>query len=385
MRSADGQNGGEQRSIGWRLWMLVRHDFGRKLTALIVAVALWYSLANRLTLDRRIQLQVREVASRAEAEQLRSTAPAVYLVVPPDFIVSNMSRKTIRVDVRGNKDEVRNMELSAILEVELDALGSQDEAVIPLPLVRTLFKVQGGEPSLTEFDVKPPVLDIRLARRREAEITLGPQNVVVVGRPREGYAFDESSIRVAPNRVRISGPISQVESLARNPEQLKLVPIDIEGRILEVSQQVGIDVEKVDRSVALLTTGGLVEVSIPVRPREITKELLSVPVDYRNEDALRMKKRRVVFATETIDLLVTGPRSVLEGLTREELAERILPVFDWSQVTLTLGDEPVRIFRGVGLPDSVRITDSDGRPAEIHYSLESTDSDPRSVTDGEAP
>jgi len=378
------KNQERSRSFGTWLWMLFRNDIGRKLTALIVAVALWYSLANRLTLDRRIQLQVREVASRVEADQLRSTAPALYLVVPPELIVSNASRKTIRVDVRGHKDEVRNLELSAVLEIEPDALGSQDEAVISVPLVQSLFKVQGGEFGLTDFDVKPSVLDIRLARRREVEITLGSENVVVVGRPREGYAFDESSIRVAPNRVRISGPISQVETLARNSDQLKLVPIDVDGRILEVSQQVGIDVEKVDRSVSLLTTGGLVEVSIPVRPKEITKELLSIRVSYENEDALRMDKRRVVSATETIDLLVTGPRSVLEGLTREQLAERIRPVFDWGQVTLTLGDEPVRIYRD-GLPDSVHVTDGDGRPAEIHYSLESTDSDSRSPLDGELP
>jgi hypothetical protein len=384
MSRGNGHGGSLERPLGRRLWMLVRHDIGRKIMALVVAVALWYSLATRLTLDRRIQLEVREVASRAEAEQLRSSAPAVYLVVPPEFIVRDKPRRHVRVDVRGNKDEVRNMELSAILEIELDALGGQDEAVIPMPLVRSLFKVQGGEFSLSEFDVKPPKLDIRLARRREAEITLGPENVVVVGRPLEGYTFDQNSIRVAPNRVRISGPISQVEMLAGHPEQLKLVPINIDRRILEVSQQVGIDVEKVDRSVTLLTTGGLVEVSIPVRPRDITKELLSVHVTYENEDLLLLNKRRVVFATETIDLLVTGPRSVLEGLTREQLAERIRPMFDWSQVTLTLGDEPVSIFR-IGLPDSVRVTDSEGRPAEIHYSLETTDSDSMSVTDGETP
>jgi hypothetical protein len=385
MSGSNGSRTADKGPFGRRVWMLFRHDIGRKLTALVVAVALWYSLANRLTLDRRIQLQVREVASRAEADQLRNTAPAVYLVVPREFIVRDKSRKTIRVDVRGNKDEVRNLELSAVLEIELDALGSQDEAVIPIPLARSLFKAQSGELGLSELDVRPPILDVHLARRREAEITLGPSNVVVVGRPRQGYAFDESRIRVAPNRVRISGPTSQVESLASNPEQLKLVPIDIEGRILEVSQQVGIDVEKVDRSVSLLTTGGLVEVSIPVRPRDITKELLSLPVSYENEDALGLSKRRVVFATETVDLLVTGPRSVLESLSREELAEKIRPVFDWSQVTLTLGDEPVKIFTGVGLPDSVRITDTDGRPVEIHYSLETTDTDPGNSNDGELP
>ena len=75
---------------------------------------------------------------------------------------------------------------------------------------------------------------------------------------------------------------------------------------------------------------------------------------------------------------------MLEGLTPEQLAERIRPVFDWSEVSLTLGDEKVRIYRE-GLPDSVRITDLDGRPPEIHYRLETADSDASSGIDGESP
>ncbi len=370
--------------LGRRIWLMFRQDIGRKITALIVAVALWYSLANRLTLERRIPLQVREVATRAEADQLRNNSPAIYLVVPPEFIVLYKSRDSIRVDVRGNKDDVRNLDLSAVLEFEADALGGQDEAVISLPLRRDLFKARGGEPSLTEFQVKPDKLDVTLARRSEAEVTLGPDNVVVVGRPRDGYAFDGSSIRVVPNRARITGPVSKVELYAADPAQLKLMPIDIERRILEVSQQVGLDAEKVDRKVTLLTAGQAVEVSIPIRPKDITKQLLSIPVSYDNADVLTLNKRRVVFATETVDLQVTGPRSVLEGLTREQLADRIRPVFDWGQVTLTLGDEAVRIYRD-GLPDSVNVTDLQGRPPEIHYSLESATSDPKTITDGELP
>ncbi len=374
----------KQRGLVYRIWMLFRHDIGRKLTALTVAVALWYSLANRLTLERRIELQVREVATRAEADQLSSIAPALYLVVPPEFIVLHKSRASIRIDVKGNKDDVRELDVSGIIEFDIDALGDQDEAVIPRPLVRDVFKAREGEPSLTEFEVRPPKLDVTLARRIESEIELRPENVVVVGRPREGYAFDGSSIRIVPNRVRVSGPVAQVENIIAKPEQLKLAPIDINGRILEVSQQVGIDTEKVDRRMRLHTAGEVVEVSIPVRPRDITKELLSVPVEYDNDGALTIAKRRVVFATETVDLLVTGPRSVLEGLTREELADRIRPVFDWGQVTLPLGDEKVRIFKD-GLPTSVTITDLQGRPPEIHYSLESVASDPKNVPNGESP
>jgi hypothetical protein len=382
--ASGGHRGGKRGKGGFRLWKIIRRDIGRKLTAFIVAVVLWTTLANVLTEERLLQFNIQVVDTVAEADQERSRTPAVYLVVPPELIVRDMSPGRVRVDVKGLKDDVSDLDVSAVIVLQPDALGDQDEAVVPVLLDRDQFKGREREPSLSEFNINPPRIDVTLARKAEAELLLGPENVVVVGRPREGYAFDESSIRVTPNRVTIEGPSSAVDNLVANPGQLKLRAVSVEGRILEVSQQVDIDKEKVDRSVSLLTTGGVVEVSIPVRPRDITREVFSVPVSYENEDLLSIDKRRVVVTTETLDLLVTGPRPVLEGLTPEQLAERIRPVFDWSEVSLTLGDEKVRLYRD-GLPDSVRITDLDGRPPEIHYRLETADSDANSGIDGESP
>jgi hypothetical protein len=115
---------------------------------------------------------------------------------------------------------------------------------------------------------------------------------------------------------------------------------------------------------------------------DITRELRSIPVTYANAELLG--DQQVSFATETLDLEVTGPRSVLEGLTSEQLAERIRPVFDWRDVGLKRAHEKVTIYR-VDLPDTVRVTDLEGRPPEISYRLDSVDSDPNSLSGGDSP
>jgi len=366
------------------LWMLVRRDIGRKLTAFAVALTLWYALANLITGERRITLDVRIVPSLMDADQQRNMAPAIYLVVPDDLIVRDTSPKEVRLDVKGNKDDVRDLDISAVIVLDESLLLDQDEAVVTQLLDRERFRARTRDPRLSEFKVRPATLDVTLARRGEAELLLGPENVVVVGRPKEGYTFEASKIRIVPNRVRIMGPRSAVENLVANPDQLKLAAIDVEGRILEVSQQVGIDLEKVDRSVSLRTVGGVVEVSVPVRAREISRELLSIPVRYENADELAVRRRRVISATKTLDLQLTGPRSVLEGLTAEQLAARLWLVFDWRAVSLDQAREKVAVYR-IDLPDSVRITDPEGRPPEISYRLETVGTEGATGTSGDPP
>jgi hypothetical protein len=365
------------------LHRLVRHDIGRKLTAFVVALLLWFLLAGLVTGERRVRLEVREAGSLAEADRKRNTEPAIYLVVPQELIVRDLSHDRIRVNVKGLKKDVLELELSAILEFDVDVLGDQDEAIITVPLDRERFKAHGEQDKqFSEFEVNPPQIEVSLARRADAEILLGPENVVVVGRPKAGYAFDGNQIRVSPNRVRISGRRLAVDEIVASPALLKLRPVNVEGRIWEVRQQVGIDPEKVDRSVSLGTASGVVEVSIPVRPMDITRELRSIPVTYANAELLG--DQQVSFATETLDLEVTGPRSVLEGLTSEQLAQRIRPVFDWRDVGLKRAHEKVTIYR-VDLPDTVQVTDLEGRPPEISYRLDSVDSDPNSLSGGDSP
>lgn len=360
----------ERARRGFHPWHLLRHDIGRKLTAVALAVGLWYGLEYYVTGDRVFDLDVRLASSRADADLQRNVASAVYLIVPSDVIVrSSTSPRRVSVRVKGLRSELEGLELSALLEIDPEVLGERDEHTVELLLDRAVFKTRGREPDFSEFSVTPRKLDVSLARRAEAEFALGAANVTVRGQPKEGYAFDSGRMVVRPNRVRLSGPRSEVEALQADPSRLRLAPVDLEGRVFEVSQQVSLDRERVDRSVELRTAGGVVEVTIPIQPRPVTRELLAIPVNYVNEDALVQTRRKVAFATPELDLKVTGPRALLDALGNEALLSRIRLQWDWNEARLHQAHEPVRVFTE-RLPDDLVITDLDGRPPEIEYRLE---------------
>ncbi|MCB9897407.1 MAG: YbbR-like domain-containing protein [Planctomycetes bacterium] len=361
-----------------RLWHAVRHDVGRKLLALLLAVLVWLKLSSMVTRGLGpdgggLELLVTEVESlkAANAAMQNASTSGLYLVVPRDVIVRNdLTAFKVVVTGSGLTEQVRDLHLSAVIELDERVLADADEKEWTVNLEnRALFQSRGPEPEIKDFDVEPDSLTLFLARRAEAEFQIDPLNVTIGGTPREGYAYDRSNILVHPNRVVLSGPKSAIDTLKTDPSALKLAAVDVEGAVIEVSQQVGIDTEHVDRSVRLMTNGGVVEVTVPIRPKDVVKALVSVPVHYAHEDALAARGRRVSEATRTLDLKITGPRSKLNSLNSEDLLNRIWLVFDWKDASLDRASEQVAVFR-TDLPEDVRITDPNDRPPEIEYALE---------------
>ncbi len=110
-----------------RLWRFLRHDVGRELLALLLAILVWLYLSNKVTQPRDIELMVSVMETRKEAEKQRNV-PGIYLVVPRDIIVrDDLSGKKILVGGRGLTEHVKDLELTAILEIRSDALGTEDE------------------------------------------------------------------------------------------------------------------------------------------------------------------------------------------------------------------------------------------------------------------
>lgn len=368
------------------LYRLFRKDIGRKLTALVVAVLVWAWLATLTRGNREIELDVFIVNSRGEASAQRNLVPGVYVVVEPGLIVRDTNRKRITVRVSGLKDVVNDLDLSAMFVVDEGAIGDEDEGEVQLPLAtsRDAFRSHNSTFEVSEFDVRPRLLTLSLARSDEAEFELGAHNVDTTGVPREGYTFDENRILVRPNRVRVSGPRAVIEALRRRPGDLRLEPVNIEGATFEVTQEVGIDELRVDRNLTLNTAGGVVAVTIPFQSRPYEVELLAIEVGYENPAVLDGQRRRVVSATRTVDLLVSGPRSLLEGLSREQLVESVRLVYDWRDAGLDQARDRVEVFRGPAL-SGLQITGLDGRHPEIEYRLESVDPPPPPTTEGDTP
>ncbi len=361
---------GRSREFGRRLWRLVRHDIGRKLTALAFALVLWTILENFVIDDASPALDVRIVATRSEADTLRATTPAIYLVVPDALLVRNLSVRSVTLHVKGIADDVRNLNMNAVIEFTVAMLGTAGEKSFDVPLDRKLFKSGGDPPDLTDFRPSPESLLVTLASRLETDTTLGSLNVTTEGSPKAGYFFQESRILVRPNQVRLSGPSAAIAAIRDDPEQPRLAPVRLMGRSATVSQFVGLPQELLDQGVTLLTPEHVVEVTIFLEPEDVSRELLSVPVTYKNEDALKARKWQVSYKDLALDLKITGPPGDLDGLSNEELVRRIDLQYDWREATLKQARPKVRVLRE-DLPRAVKVhlLSGDSDPI-IEYRLE---------------
>lgn len=357
----------------WNLWRALRHDIGRKVTALALALLLWGLLEGFVVDEKDFTLEVVEVSSQLEAGRLRGTTSGVYLVVPDELIVIK-KEPFVRLKVKGLADDVADLRLSAVLIYDTSDLGDADEAVVSRHLDRDTFKSPGENPTLTEFRIRPDdVLDVTLARRATLDgVTLTATNVSLEGKPRNGYVFAKEGIRVVPNTVSITGPRGVLNAMSTDPTLLRLAPVNVEDKTGFVVKRVGLAPELVKQTVSLLPAPGTVTVTIPIVPENVSTTLFSVPVHYDNEVALKESGRLVTSKTQTLDLKLIGPVSELSGLSEEALKKLFQLRFDWIgvQANMMQGHDKVRVLRD-GLSYNVRVLelDSEDEP-RIEYSLE---------------
>ena len=365
-------------SLPRRIWKAIRHDIGRKLTALVMASGLWLVLQNLVSARQPLELQVRAVGTQAEADQERLSTPGVYLIVPDELIVLSMSDPRVHLTVSGLRDEVVGLNLSAKLVFTVADLGGQDEVTLSRPLERDSFSVPWGQvfPKLTSFKVRPEVLQVTLARRDTAEITLTADNVVLVGKPKDHYFFKTSSIKLYPNTVDLIGPRTVIESLRQDSNKIKLEPVDLANRSSTVSGPVGLSQGLRDLGVTMQTGRGeqQVIVTVPLEAEDIEKALFAVPIVYLNEQALELRPQKASNFPKSMDIKLVGPPAELDGRSDEDLLKNFVLIFDWQKQappTFTGTATGHVSFSRINLPDSVSATDARGkRDLTIEYELE---------------
>lgn len=354
---------------------LLRHDIGRKLTAVVLGALAWLLVDSQVVGERTYRLDV-----QVSSENSLRDDQAFYLVVPPTLVLEERSHESVEVRVRGLREELEDLRITGVLKLSPDVLGGPSRRDVDLRLDEAAgdFVVEPADADLSEFSVHPRTLTLTLARRTSARVSLGPENVTVVGTPREGYVFDMARVDVWPNHVAVSGPQDLVEAVVADPgAALRLEPVDVGDRMTRVVVQVGLDRTRVDPRLEMETIDGLVQVSVPIVAEPEAVELLGVAVTYRDADALEASGRRVLSASPALDLRVEGPKPWLAARDAQELRERIHLLVDWADVgSLTRGFHDVRVLRE-DIPDSVRITDLQGGRPQIEYALEEIgESDP---------
>lgn len=362
-------------------WQVFRKDLGRKLVALCLALVVWWLLSEQVSGEDEIALDVRIVATRAQADQDSATSPGIYVVVPEHLIVREVTHKQVTVRLRGLAAELADLQVSAVLEVPADLLAQKDEDTWSPVLERRSFRSRGRALPVGEVDFDPRRLGLLLAERTSQTFDLDHRQVSVTGTPRAGRFADTQGSRVEPNQVVLTGPRSAIAALRTDPTRLRLAPVDVSSQSLDVVRQVGLDVSALDQGVTLATAGNVVTVTVPIRSRDVERELFSVKVVYKNEDDLARRSRRLVEATTELDLIVVGPLQLLDPaiLPDSELRAAIQPTFDWRNASLERASDKVSVL--TLLPDAVDVLGLDRREPEIQYELAPVET----ATEGSSP
>ncbi len=369
-------------SLGSRAFHAVRHDIGRKLTALCLAIGVWFVLEGVVLDEQSEVLEVVPVTSVEEADRDRLTAnrSTIYLVVPDTLQVQNWVPQSPRLRVKGLKEDVRGLVMSAVVEFDEDDLEGQDTAAVERTLGRENFKGRDRSPELTLFRIgkdASATLIVTLVRRTSLSLELRPVNVSVAGEPAKGYAFDGAGARTRPTVVTVSGPGPVVEQFRAEPGLLKLAPVSVEGRNSTVIQAVGLSPDLIAQRVSLSPAS--IDVTVPISPKDKDVRLVAIPITYKNEAALaELGFELVAPPPATRDVVVLGPAPELDRYTQEQLAQLIDLVFDYRSAILVDGINTgtLDFFRGGDLSQAVKVYGEKGAEPRIEFKLQEVQQGP---------
>ena len=231
----------DERPIGSQLlearrWVrtLFFDDWGLKLLALGITLALWYG-----------------VTSGRETATIRLRGIELAYILPEDMEISNEPYEEVQLTLRGSRQaldalNVRNMVASVNLQDY-----KLDDRVVRLAPERITMELPEG---VRIERIEPGSVPLRLERSIEREIEVRAR---FDGNPPDGYELH--GVQITPSKIRVRGPESHVKKL----EQALTEPISLAGRAESFTDtQIAVDIS--DKKVAALDT--VVTVRIEIMP-----------------------------------------------------------------------------------------------------------------------
>lgn len=249
----------------------VRHQWGLKLVALLLACFLWYSI-NALERD---------------AERLVDVSVSIRRV-PPELVVTTPPTKPVTVTIRGPRTILDGVdEAKTRLVVDLSAIGPGEHRIdlskgVLSPEPPRRVKVVRIQPARLGVTVEP------LAKRRL------PVRPAVVGAPAFGYRLGE--VTVTPEFAEVSGPASRLHGLS----EIRTEVLDVHGAAARVQRSMLLDF--VGDYVTVVPDR--VRVTVGIEEVRLTREYPGVPVGLRGA--------RGVVDPPTVKLVVEGPQRLLD-------------------------------------------------------------------------
>lgn len=310
-----------------------------KLTALALAVLLWFSIDRELTMTLTLSVPLEVVAPEGYTV-LRQANPAVEGVPRAGSVEIEISGPRVRVQ--------------GLTGADLPCRHRVTRREIPSgPFRENITAADFPLPSgVTLNHASPAEIELELDRMDTAIVKVDP--ACLVGSPAPGYRVVQP-VTISPNRVTIVGPRAILER--HKGEPIRLQPITIDERTTDSDSPMLHTARVVDTldGVPITCLEERIEVTIIIEPIPQRQPVSDVPIAVAVPPGFPY-----TFVVDPDHLTVTceGPRAAVEALRPAHLQAIVNPfeVRDWA--TVRPGDlipcRP-RVTWNAGAPEGLRI------------------------------
>jgi YbbR domain-containing protein len=259
-------------------------DWGLKLLALVISLALWYG-----------------VTGQRKPTTIRVPRVPLNFRLPSDTEISNEPRTEVEITLTGSKNALDTINVrDLIANVDVSDFKPGEHSV-----QLTTERVTMGLPDGVRYgDIQPNNVQLRLEPRVERELEVEVRHS---GNLPEGYEL--RGITVTPNKIKVRGPASHVNVLDKAPTQV----ISVDGRRESFTlPQTSIEIS--DKKVDMIDA--VVSVHVEIGEQRAEKSLAGVRVNA--SDGAQV-------LPETATVTVYGERSAINQL-RPDIIKLILDV-----------------------------------------------------------
>lgn len=261
----------------WLRFVFVE-DWGTKLLALVIALALWYG-----------------VTGQRKPTTIRVPRVPLNFRLPGDTEISNEPRTEVELTLTGNKRALDALNVrDLVANVDVSDLRPGEHNVLLTP-----ERVTMGLPDGVRFgDIQPNNLLLKLEPRldRELEIEVRTSGSVAAG-------YELRGVTATPQKIRVRGPASHLNALQK--AQTEEIPLDGRKESFTLPQTA---IEIPDTKVDLIEA--VVSVTFEIGEERVEKSFQGVQVSTSDGTQIR---------PETASLTLYGERSAINQLRPDNL------------------------------------------------------------------
>jgi YbbR domain-containing protein len=262
-----------------RLKSLFFKNLGKKILAVVFALALWFSANMEQDVEKSVSIDVE------------------YMNLPPDLVIMNEPPQTLNLRVRGPRTQLSSLS--------------------PRNMVFTL-DLTNATPGVSKFEINTdqinPPKGIQVIGVSPAEIKIDIDKVIerevevktVIDLPDTGYEV-VGEPKVVPSEVKIRGPKNIVS-------QIKSISTDLVSTT-GVKSSFTIEVPLRTYPRVDILGGGFARVSVNIKERIVTKEFKGLNINIINFDGVKFKPSGELKA----ELVFEGPYSIIKDLNSNDI------------------------------------------------------------------